>query len=328
MRDETLDHLSNGTSAPHFHTIDEDPSRRLSLRAVLAGALTGIVTYMALSFLGLGIGASTIDPLQEGNPFSGLGTPSAIWMIVSTILSLLAAGYIAGRVSGSRTRSEGVIHGFLAWALTSLALFLLLTSTIANVVGGTARTLGQGAGAVGRIAGENAPQIADAVRENVPGSQIVTDLQQELGNVVTDPQAAATLVGQMDLPGVISRFNAEGGTALNVNDRNNIINLLVQQGGVSTEQATSTVDRLQQNLVEARGRAGELANRAEGQARETGDVVARNAARAGFGIFAAMLLGALSSSLGGFLGARSLLRKLPTTVNTAYDDRNTYNRAS
>lgn len=318
MRDE-IETRSAAMPVTHMaglKELDDNPARRLSWRSIFAGALSAGVIYLALSFLGIGFGASAIDPLQEGNPFAGLGTSSIVWMIVSTVVAMFVGGYIAARVSGARTLSEGVLHGFLSWALMSLLMFTLLTSALGNVLGTTARTLGQGAGALGQAAGNVAPQAAEALRDNAPGERIIGNLSDELRNVVTSPEQAAALINQMDLAGVIRRFQAEGGQGLNPTDRSNLINLLVSQGGVGTEQATAAINRFEQALVDARTQALSLRDRAEGQARETGEVAARYASRTGFALFGAMLLGALSSSLGGRFGARALLRRLPTRLMT------------
>lgn len=68
--------------------------KRISWAAIFAGVVIVLVTQLLLSILGLGVGASTINPATEQNPASGLATPAGIWFVVSS-LCLRAAGWRA-----------------------------------------------------------------------------------------------------------------------------------------------------------------------------------------------------------------------------------------
>lgn len=48
--------------------------KRISWSAVFAGVLVATVTQLVLTLLGIGLGLSTIDPVQERNPTEGLGS--------------------------------------------------------------------------------------------------------------------------------------------------------------------------------------------------------------------------------------------------------------
>ncbi len=52
--------------------------KRVSWGAIFAGAVITLVTQLALSILGIGIGASTVNPLNEQNSTSGLGAGAGI----------------------------------------------------------------------------------------------------------------------------------------------------------------------------------------------------------------------------------------------------------
>lgn len=113
-----------------------DRINRVSWGGIIAGGLTAIAISFLLNLLGIGIGLSTIDPLREVNPFQGLGTGAAIWWVVSNIIALFAGGWVAGRTAGFPNKTEGGLHGFLAWALYSVVTFLFLTSTVSGIIGG------------------------------------------------------------------------------------------------------------------------------------------------------------------------------------------------
>lgn len=94
-----------------------DFMKRISWCAVFAGVLVAIVTQMLLTLLGIGIGLGTIDPVQERNPAAGLGIGSAIWYIISSLLSLFLGGWVAGRLASAPRLFDGVVHGVLTLCL-------------------------------------------------------------------------------------------------------------------------------------------------------------------------------------------------------------------
>jgi hypothetical protein len=76
---------------------------RVSWSAVLAGVVVALVAQLILNMLGIGIGASTLNPGAgaENNPSaSGLSIGAALWWTISGILAALAGGFTAGRLSG------------------------------------------------------------------------------------------------------------------------------------------------------------------------------------------------------------------------------------
>lgn len=82
----------------------------ISWSAVLAGVVTFIALLLTLSLVGSAIGFGIVEPTSS-NPLDGVGTGVLIWTIVSFVLSLGAAGFVAGFTS----RRVGLVHGFLTW---------------------------------------------------------------------------------------------------------------------------------------------------------------------------------------------------------------------
>lgn len=73
--------------------------------AVFAGIVVTLALQLILGILGLAIGANSINPLQEQNPASGLGTGTVIWFAISTLLALFSGGWVAGRLAGIASTS-------------------------------------------------------------------------------------------------------------------------------------------------------------------------------------------------------------------------------
>jgi hypothetical protein len=146
--------------------------KSISWGAVFAGALLALVVQLMLSVLGIGIGASTINPLTEQNPADGIGTGAAIWFVVSSLIALFAGGWVAGHLAGVSRSSDRALHGILTWGLTTLVTFYLLTTAIGGLIGGTANLLTRGMSAV------NVDSRVVSRVENVAGSAANTAANQ------------------------------------------------------------------------------------------------------------------------------------------------------
>jgi hypothetical protein len=148
---------------------------KVSIGAVLAGVVVALVTQLVLNLLGIGLGAATLDPgagAAENPSARGFSIGAAIWWTLSGIIASLAGGYAAGRLAGKPRESTAGWHGLTAWALTTLVIFYLLTSTVGSILGGTYRTLTSALGNVAQTAGGAVQTAAQAA---APGLSRVTD---------------------------------------------------------------------------------------------------------------------------------------------------------
>jgi hypothetical protein len=118
--------------------------RRLSWSAILAGVAVAFGVTILLSLLGAGIGASSVNPLQESNPFEGLGLGALIWMIISGFIAFFAAGWLAAYSSWSPTRTEALAHGFVMWAVTAVLGMWMLTGAAGTLLSGGAGLISSG----------------------------------------------------------------------------------------------------------------------------------------------------------------------------------------
>ncbi len=178
-------------------------TKRIAWSAVFAGVLVAIVSQLLLTLLGLGIGLSTVDPVTGQNPTAGLGIGSAIWYAISSLLSLFAGGWVAGRLAGSPQRFDGIIHGVLTWSLVTLITIYFLTTTIGSLiggagrlVGGVVRTAGSAAGSVTSAAG---PELGQVVKGELAKNGIdvnsldLGDLQKEVNTVLRQTDQSVRL---------------------------------------------------------------------------------------------------------------------------------------
>jgi hypothetical protein len=191
--------------APHLSPVMPAEDARtilinnVSWGGVFCGVFVALVIQLILNLFGIGIGASTLDPGTGDNPSAtSFSMVAAIWWAVSGIIASFAGGYAAGRLGGRPKESTAGWHGLIAWALTSLLIFYLLTSAVGSIVGGAFNTLTSAAGNVASTAGG---AVQTAAQTAAPGIAQASDpfasIQQSLrsasgGNDPTALRDAAT----------------------------------------------------------------------------------------------------------------------------------------
>lgn len=143
--------------------------KRVSWGAIFAGVAITLTIQILLGLLGLALGASSFDPLQEQNPGKGIGIGAAIWLVVSSLVAMFIGAWVAGRLSGG-PRTDGRLHGLVTWSVATLMTVYLITTAAGNLLGGAARLLGK--------AGETTAQSAKS-----------GDLQAQLRQMGIDPDA-------------------------------------------------------------------------------------------------------------------------------------------
>ena len=188
----------NGPVAASDRLTAEDEVRtllfnRISWGAVLAGVMVALVTQLILNLIGIGIGAASFDPTSNANPSgSTFSIAAGIWWALSGILAALAGGYTAGRLSGKPTETSGPWHGLTAWAVTTLLVFYLLSTSVGAIVGGAFRTFGTVAGGAAQSLGSTAQTAAQMVAPTLaqssdPFASIDQSIRSATG--ATDPAA-------------------------------------------------------------------------------------------------------------------------------------------
>lgn len=130
--------IDRPVDAPHFVT------NAISWGAIIAGATGAAALSLILMILGVGLGLSSVSPWSfEGISAASFGLSTIVWLTLTQLLSSAMGGYLAGRL---RTKwmdahtdevyFRDSAHGFLAWAVASLATAVLLTSVIGSILNG------------------------------------------------------------------------------------------------------------------------------------------------------------------------------------------------
>ncbi|QHE85881.1 hypothetical protein [Hydrogenophaga sp. BPS33] len=173
----------------------------VSWPAIFAGAAGAAALSLILLVLGTGLGLSSVSPwVQQGVSATTFGVSTIVWICFTQIVASGMGGYLAGRL---RTRwvdtqvdeiyFRDTAHGFLAWAVASLATAALLTSVIASIVGGGAQAGATVAAAGMSAAGSVTSQAADKQDDRSQDlGYFVHGLFREVTSPNATPGAAST----------------------------------------------------------------------------------------------------------------------------------------
>ncbi len=259
------------------------PIKPIAWGAVFAGVVLAIGIQVLLNMLGAGIGASTIDPLRGNTPDAQvLGIWAAVWWILSSLIALFVGGWTAARLAGISRQVDGMLHGFLAWALSTLVVFYFLGTVVGGLIGGTFNLISGGVAAV-------APQVADAVASEADISW--KNIKQEARQLLRSGGATS----DQEIDSLLGRLIRKGKAVASGVDREEVVAGLMARTDMSREEAKRTVD----NWITTYGRATAEANQ---QARQVADTTADAVAKASIWGFLALLIGAAAAGFGGVMG--------------------------
>jgi hypothetical protein len=263
---------------------------RISWGAVLGGVVIALATQLILNLFGVGIGAATFDLASStSDSATTFSIGAAIWWTLSGILAALAGGYTAGRLAGQPKESSGGWHGLTAWAVATLLLFALLTTTIGAVAGGALRFLGDVAGGAAQTLGTTIQAAAPAMSQTAdPLASIERAVRDASGG--NDPAALRDAA----VSAVRAAMTTDPAQAQEARDR--AAQALAKAQGVPIEDARAQIGRYEQQYRQAVDRARQQATAA---AQTATTAVSRGALFGSIGL----LLGAIAAWFGGRMGA-------------------------
>ena len=92
--------------------------RPISWSAVIAGLAVGVALQLLLLLAGVAVGGLVVEP--GSNTAQQMSASAAIWSGVSMLIAAFVGGYVASRSSGLRRKGDGVLHGVVSWAASTL----------------------------------------------------------------------------------------------------------------------------------------------------------------------------------------------------------------
>ena len=164
---------------------------RISWSAVLAGVAIAIIAQVLLNMIGVGIGASALNPDGGSADATSVSAGAAVWWAVSGIIAAYIGGVAAGRLSGKPDSNTAGWHGLTTWAVTTLAMLWLLTTAVSSVVGGSLQMLGP----ISTTATQSLSQTAGAAAGTVdPLAGLETEIRANTGDRSAQVTQAANAI--------------------------------------------------------------------------------------------------------------------------------------
>ncbi len=262
---------------------------KVSWGAVFAGVALALSVQALSNLLGLGIGLAVFDPSSFGNPAAGnVSTASAAWFLASGVVASFVGGYIASRLSARPGRATGDYQGLTAWAVTTLLVLYLLTTSLGAIVGGAFSGVSGMLGGVGQTATSAATVAVPALATN--GDQF-SSIEKQIRSATggNDPQSLR------DTAVTALRAVISGDQATLDDARNKAAAALARAQNIPVDQAKTQVAdyeaQYKHSIQIAKQKAIEAAQSAS-------EVLSKGAILA----FVALLIGAVAAWFGGVAG--------------------------
>lgn len=309
------------------------PASAVSWAAIFAGAAGAAALSLILLILGVGLGLSSVSPWSgQGASADTIGVSTIVWITFTQLAAAGMGGYLAGRL---RTRWLGLhtdevyfrdtAHGFLSWAIATLATAALLTSAIGGIVSGGVQA-GSHVASGAASAASTAAMPAVAAGASQSQSYYVDGLFRKAASPASDATAVAsvnTISGSSDASAMSdsdgTRASGDGGNtnfsrastaeagrilanamrhdALPNDDAQYLGQLVAQRTGMSQADAEKRVN-------EVYGRMQTSAKEAEATARNAADKARKASAYSALWLFVSLLVGAFVASLAATFGGR------------------------
>jgi hypothetical protein len=291
----------------------------VSWGAILAGAAAAAALSLILLILGTGLGLSSVSPWGHyGLGATAFGVSTILWVTLTQLLAAGMGGYLAGRL---RTKWAGThvdevyfrdtAHGFLAWAVASLATAALLTSVIGAIVGGGIQARASAAGsaastaatAAGGAVAAGSAMMADSDNDGGSMSYFVDFLFRRdmnapvagRGVMAGSASMQAEVASSSEVTRIFMHSIRTG--SLPADDVRYVGQVVSQRTGLTQQDAEKRVNdtyaRMQAKLRDA-----------ETAAKDAADKARKASAYAALWLFISLLIGAFVASLAATYGGR------------------------
>lgn len=272
----------------------ESSSSAVSWAPVIAGAFVATVITLVLMLVGTGLGLTMVSPWpSESSSASTVSIYAAIWLVVVQWVSSAVGGYLTGRL---RTKWVGVhndevffrdtAHGFLAWALATVVVAFMLSSTVSSLVSGATQ-------AASNVVGTTSAAAVTAAADQAPdlSTSYFTDALLRPGTpaTATSPADGSSEAAAAELSRILMRSAAAG--EMTPEDRTYVEQLIAARTGLSEADAKARVDTVLKQIEDAKVAAQEAADTARKAAATTSLLAALSLAIGAFIASAAAALG-------------------------------------
>ncbi len=320
----TADDLGRGRAQPNaYPDYPRAQASAVSWGAIVAGAAAAAALSLILLILGTGLGLSSVSPwTNDGVSATTFGVSTILWVTLTQLVASGLGGYLAGRlrtkwveVHTDEVYFRDTAHGFLAWAVASLATAMMLSSVIGSIVSGGVQAGASVAGGVASTAltaaAGGAAAAGSEMAKNDSGSGPMGYFVDSLFRKDKNASAASSASGNAATSGGAPQQSAAGAASevarifmntvrsgtLPAEDVQYVGQIVSQRTGMSQQEAekrvTETYARMQAKLRDA-----------ETAAREAADKARKASAYAALWLFISLLIGAFVASFAATYGGR------------------------
>jgi hypothetical protein len=291
----------------------------VSWGAIFAGAAAAAALSLILLILGTGLGLSSISPwANDGVSATTFGVSTILWITFTQLAAAGMGGYLAGRlrtkwleVHTDEVFFRDTAHGFLAWAIATLATATLLTSVIGSIVSGGVQA---GAAVTGGVATSAVVATAEGATAN--SGMATSDTDNGVVGYFLDtlfrPDMSATAAAQgseqraLPSPQETAASMAEV-TRIYMNSiRTGVMPAedVSYVGQVVAQRTRLTQQEAEQRVSDTFARLQTTLNEAEKTARESADKARKASAYTALWLFISLLIGAFVASFTAPYGGR------------------------
>jgi Protein of unknown function (DUF2795) len=268
---------------------------RISWGAVIAGAIVAAATSLLLSLLGAAFGGGSISDLEQAasGQANAAGAGIAIWAIIDLFLSMLFGGYVASRLSGTHSHLDGELHGITMWALATLLGAIGFAGALTGAISGMGFNLGNLGPA---IMGPTATQGVQAAGSEANPQRLIDRFAASLGRSGNPTTMTHDQIGA-EIRSLLGSHSFLTTGSLSDADHARLISLVAAQFGLTNDEATQRVARMESN-------AKATFAAAEQRARELADEASQGVASGARALFTSLVFGLLGALIGAWLGTR------------------------
>jgi hypothetical protein len=214
----------------------------------MAGAVLAAAFSFVLLTFGAAIGLSATSPWPNtGMSAKVIATLAVFWALAQQIGSLMAGGYVAGRMrsrwheAGDEREFRDGLHGGLVWAVAVLISAFLVLATANLVVRIGADMAGKAVAGATSSTNNPVDTVLDAMLR--PGSSAQATNREPSGAGTPQPRYAIASSSD-EIRGELSRILASAVTSgsLSAENRTYLANLVAQRTGISQQEAEKRVD--------------------------------------------------------------------------------------
>ena len=318
----------------HFHTattavVESHSHASMRWSAIIGGWLVAIGIASLMYVAGLAIGFTAFDPYNAAATAKGIGTGTAIWMVLTWAVSLFLGGMFASWFDGRADQTVGSLHGVAVWGLSIAASGFLLAVGLTQFVQGGAAILKGGAMVGASAAGMSAPpsrgvagpmddaiiglqakvtqRVAQTNARNAPGAALVVPAPvapattAPAAGAVTPPPPPVAQASAADVRRAADQLDrqtmAAVATALMKGNTENAKALLA----ANTSMSQADIDQTLQDL-------SAQVDKYKADVQAAADAAARYTATAMWIIFFSSLIALIAAAVGGWLGAGHIHR--------------------